>query len=153
MVLFLESSVMGVEVWEERAEGEEGRSGREPDNQKQGGGKRKLANHSRGKRKCGQRAVVFKTQRAGALLDKLKNKWWYEQGSVWQRGGGDSKVSLSVSKRGFNRVTGREGQVITGLSLEQRGRGFYILVGGSGHWPCWWPVEFCYKSRAEAQAT
>ena len=42
--------------------------------------------------------AVLKLNEQG-LLDKLKNKWWYDKGECGS-GGGDSKVSLNVTKSG-----------------------------------------------------
>jgi len=39
---------------------------------------------------------VLKLNEQG-LLDKLKNKWWYDKGECGS-GGGDSKVSLNLTQ-------------------------------------------------------
>ncbi|XP_068107289.1 glutamate receptor 3 isoform X4 [Hyperolius riggenbachi] len=44
--------------------------------------------------------AVLKLNEQG-LLDKLKNKWWYDKGECGS-GGGDSKVSLNVTTIGYN---------------------------------------------------
>lgn len=46
--------------------------------------------------------AVLKLNEQG-LLDKLKNKWWYDKGECGS-GGGDSKVSLNVTNIGYRRV-------------------------------------------------
>uniref|UniRef100_A0A8C9YMH5 Glutamate receptor n=1 Tax=Sander lucioperca TaxID=283035 RepID=A0A8C9YMH5_SANLU len=71
--------------------------------------------------------AVLKLNEQG-LLDKLKNKWWYDKGECGS-GGGDSKA----------------------LSLSNVAGVFYILVGGLGLAMLVALVEFCYKSRAEAK--
>ncbi|XP_075040477.1 glutamate receptor 3 isoform X3 [Mixophyes fleayi] len=43
--------------------------------------------------------AVLKLNEQG-LLDKLKNKWWYDKGECGS-GGGDSKVSLNVTTNGY----------------------------------------------------
>lgn len=43
--------------------------------------------------------AVLKLNEQG-LLDKLKNKWWYDKGECGS-GGGDSKVSLNVTTTGY----------------------------------------------------
>ncbi|MGH0172613.1 UNVERIFIED_CONTAM: hypothetical protein FKN15_063865 [Acipenser sinensis] len=43
--------------------------------------------------------AVLKLNEQG-LLDKLKNKWWYDKGECGS-GGGDSKVSLNVTRIGY----------------------------------------------------
>ncbi|GCB63763.1 hypothetical protein scyTo_0014677 [Scyliorhinus torazame] len=43
--------------------------------------------------------AVLKLNEQG-LLDKLKNKWWYDKGECGS-GGGDSKVSLNVTTSGY----------------------------------------------------
>lgn len=43
--------------------------------------------------------AVLKLNEQG-LLDKLKNKWWYDKGECGS-GGGDSKVSLNVTTIGY----------------------------------------------------
>ncbi|TWW74882.1 Glutamate receptor 3 [Takifugu flavidus] len=51
--------------------------------------------------------AVLKLNEQG-LLDKLKNKWWYDKGECGS-GGGDSKVSLNVTKVGILTETGTFG--------------------------------------------
>uniref|UniRef100_A0A8D3DG51 Glutamate receptor n=1 Tax=Scophthalmus maximus TaxID=52904 RepID=A0A8D3DG51_SCOMX len=75
--------------------------------------------------------AVLKLNEQG-LLDKLKNKWWYDKGECGS-GGGDSKDKSSQA-----------------LSLSNVAGVFYILVGGLGLAMLVALVEFCYKSRAEA---
>uniref|UniRef100_A0A8C1Z2N4 Glutamate receptor, ionotropic, AMPA 1b n=1 Tax=Cyprinus carpio TaxID=7962 RepID=A0A8C1Z2N4_CYPCA len=62
-----------------------------------------------------------------AVLDKLKNKWWYDKGEC---GSKDSTSALSLSN-------------VAGV--------FYILIGGLGLAMLVALVEFCYKSRIESQ--
>uniref|UniRef100_A0AAY4BQD9 Glutamate receptor n=1 Tax=Denticeps clupeoides TaxID=299321 RepID=A0AAY4BQD9_9TELE len=75
--------------------------------------------------------AVLKLNEQG-LLDKLKNKWWYDKGECGS-GGGDSKDKTSA------------------LSLSNVAGVFYILIGGLGLAMLVALVEFCYKSRAESQ--
>ncbi|XP_043560829.1 glutamate receptor 3b isoform X1 [Chiloscyllium punctatum] len=75
--------------------------------------------------------AVLKLNEQG-LLDKLKNKWWYDKGECGS-GGGDSKDKTSA------------------LSLSNVAGVFYILVGGLGLAMMVALIEFCYKSRAEAK--
>uniref|UniRef100_A0A8C4N456 Glutamate receptor n=1 Tax=Eptatretus burgeri TaxID=7764 RepID=A0A8C4N456_EPTBU len=75
--------------------------------------------------------AVLKLNEQG-LLDKLKNKWWYDRGECGS-GAGDSKDKTSA------------------LSLSNVAGVFYILVGGLGLAMLVALVEFCYKSRAEAR--
>ncbi|XP_076699929.1 glutamate receptor 4 isoform X5 [Urocitellus parryii] len=75
--------------------------------------------------------AVLKLNEQG-LLDKLKNKWWYDKGECGS-GGGDSKDKTSA------------------LSLSNVAGVFYILVGGLGLAMLVALIEFCYKSRAEAK--
>ncbi|XP_038841678.1 glutamate receptor 2-like, partial [Salvelinus namaycush] len=75
--------------------------------------------------------AVLKLNEQG-LLDKLKNKWWYDKGECGS-GGGESKEKTSA------------------LSLSNVAGVFYILVGGLGLAMLVALVEFCYKSRAEAK--
>ncbi|KAG8136940.1 hypothetical protein E2320_005485, partial [Naja naja] len=131
--------------------------------------------------------AVLKLNEQG-LLDKLKNKWWYDKGECGS-GGGDSKVSFNVTKAAvdpieFNRTTpvnlavlklseagvldklknkwwydkGECGPKDSGskdktsaLSLSNVAGVFYILVGGLGLAMLVALIEFCYKSRAEAK--
>ncbi|KAG5270264.1 hypothetical protein AALO_G00190660 [Alosa alosa] len=74
--------------------------------------------------------AVLKLNEQG-LLDKLKNKWWYDKGECGS-GGGDSKDKTSA------------------LSLSNVAGVFYILIGGLGLAMLVALVEFCYKSRADA---
>uniref|UniRef100_A0A6Q2Y6A3 Glutamate receptor n=1 Tax=Esox lucius TaxID=8010 RepID=A0A6Q2Y6A3_ESOLU len=80
--------------------------------------------------------AVLKLNEQG-LLDKLKNKWWYDKGECGS-GGGESKDSGSKEKT-------------SALSLSNVAGVFYILVGGLGLAMMVALVEFCYKSRAEAK--
>uniref|UniRef100_A0A8C7D6H6 Glutamate receptor n=1 Tax=Oncorhynchus kisutch TaxID=8019 RepID=A0A8C7D6H6_ONCKI len=75
--------------------------------------------------------AVLKLNEQG-LLDKLKNKWWYDKGECGS-GGGDSKDKTSA------------------LSLSNVAGVFYILVGGLGLAMMVALIEFCYKSRAETK--
>uniref|UniRef100_A0A8C1P6B8 Glutamate receptor n=1 Tax=Cyprinus carpio TaxID=7962 RepID=A0A8C1P6B8_CYPCA len=75
--------------------------------------------------------AVLKLNEQG-LLDKLKNKWWYDKGEC------GTKVSGSKEKT-------------SALSLSNVAGVFYILVGGLGLAMMVALVEFCYKSRAEAK--
>uniref|UniRef100_A0A4W5NZ93 Glutamate receptor n=1 Tax=Hucho hucho TaxID=62062 RepID=A0A4W5NZ93_9TELE len=75
--------------------------------------------------------AVLKLNEQG-LLDKLKNKWWYDKGECGS-GGGDSKDKTSA------------------LSLSNVAGVFYILVGGLGLAMTVALIEFCYKSRAETK--
>ncbi|KAM4661275.1 glutamate receptor 3 isoform 2-T2 [Amazona ochrocephala] len=75
--------------------------------------------------------AVLKLNEQG-LLDKLKNKWWYDKGECGS-GGGDSKDKTSA------------------LSLSNVAGVFYILVGGLGLAMMVALIEFCYKSRAESK--
>ncbi|XP_062909173.1 glutamate receptor 1-like isoform X5 [Mobula hypostoma] len=74
--------------------------------------------------------AVLKLNEQG-LLDKLKNKWWYDKGECGS-GGGDAKDKTSA------------------LSLSNVAGVFYILIGGLGLAMLVALVEFCYKSRTEA---
>ncbi|XP_074813411.1 glutamate receptor 4 isoform X9 [Natator depressus] len=124
--------------------------------------------------------AVLKLNEQG-LLDKLKNKWWYDKGECGS-GGGDSKVSLNVTKAGKQTPVnlavlklseagvldklknkwwydkGECGPKDSGskdktsaLSLSNVAGVFYILVGGLGLAMLVALIEFCYKSRAEAK--
>uniref|UniRef100_A0A672M754 Glutamate receptor n=1 Tax=Sinocyclocheilus grahami TaxID=75366 RepID=A0A672M754_SINGR len=75
--------------------------------------------------------AVLKLNEQG-LLDKLKNKWWYDKGECGS-GGGDSKDKTSA------------------LSLSNVAGVFYILVGGLGLAMTVALVEFCYKSHQETK--
>uniref|UniRef100_A0A8C4Z654 Glutamate receptor n=1 Tax=Gadus morhua TaxID=8049 RepID=A0A8C4Z654_GADMO len=67
-----------------------------------------------------------------AVLDKLKNKWWYDKGECGSRDSGrkDKTSALSLSN-------------VAGV--------FYILIGGLGLAMLVALVEFCYKSRVESR--
>ncbi|XP_026580750.1 glutamate receptor 2-like, partial [Pseudonaja textilis] len=126
--------------------------------------------------------AVLKLNEQG-LLDKLKNKWWYDKGECGS-GGGDSKVSFNVTKADLSPKTpvnlavlklseagvldklknkwwydkGECGPKDSGskdktsaLSLSNVAGVFYILVGGLGLAMLVALIEFCYKSRAEAK--
>uniref|UniRef100_A0A8C4GXV5 Glutamate receptor n=1 Tax=Dicentrarchus labrax TaxID=13489 RepID=A0A8C4GXV5_DICLA len=80
--------------------------------------------------------AVLKLNEQG-LLDKLKNKWWYDKGECGS-GGGDSKDSGSKDKT-------------SALSLSNVAGVFYILVGGLGLAMMVALIEFCYKSRQETK--
>uniref|UniRef100_A0A8C1AY06 Glutamate receptor, ionotropic, AMPA 1b n=1 Tax=Cyprinus carpio carpio TaxID=630221 RepID=A0A8C1AY06_CYPCA len=67
-----------------------------------------------------------------AVLDKLKNKWWYDKGEC------GSKDSARKDKT-------------SALSLSNVAGVFYILIGGLGLAMLVALVEFCYKSRIESQ--
>uniref|UniRef100_A0AAZ3PU69 Glutamate receptor n=1 Tax=Oncorhynchus tshawytscha TaxID=74940 RepID=A0AAZ3PU69_ONCTS len=75
--------------------------------------------------------AVLKLSEQG-VLDKLKNKWWYDKGECGTKDSG-SKEKTSA------------------LSLSNVAGVFYILVGGLGLAMLVALVEFCYKSRAEAK--
>ncbi|XP_060783670.1 glutamate receptor 1a isoform X2 [Neoarius graeffei] len=74
--------------------------------------------------------AVLKLNEQG-LLDKLKNKWWYDKGECGS-GGSDAKDKTSA------------------LSLSNVAGVFYILIGGLGLAMLVALVEFCYKSRTES---
>ncbi|KAI4880604.1 hypothetical protein NFI96_026915, partial [Prochilodus magdalenae] len=109
--------------------------------------------------------AVLKLNEQG-LLDKLKNKWWYDKGECGS-GGGDSKVSPREQSHGYTCCTvlwPREPppptnvcpvyasqEKTSALSLSNVAGVFYILVGGLGLAMLVALVEFCYKSRAEAK--
>ncbi|CAB1316329.1 unnamed protein product [Coregonus sp. 'balchen'] len=111
--------------------------------------------------------AVLKLNEQG-LLDKLKNKWWYDKGECGS-GGGDSKVSLNVTKIGEQGILDKlknkwwydKGECGTkdsgskdktsALSLSNVAGVFYILVGGLGLAMTVALIEFCYKSRAETK--
>ncbi|KAB0399089.1 hypothetical protein E2I00_014230, partial [Balaenoptera physalus] len=135
--------------------------------------------------------AVLKLNEQG-LLDKLKNKWWYDKGECGS-GGGDSKVSPSEKAMGNsmpNQVSSSSAQTpvnlavlklseqgvldklknkwwydkgecgakdsgskekTSALSLSNVAGVFYILVGGLGLAMLVALIEFCYKSRAEAK--
>ncbi|XP_024921534.1 glutamate receptor 1-like [Cynoglossus semilaevis] len=75
--------------------------------------------------------AVLKLNEQG-LLDKLKNRWWYDKGECGL-GGGDAKDKTSA------------------LSLSNVAGVFYILIGGLGLAMLVALVEFCYKSRIESK--
>uniref|UniRef100_A0A672ST67 Glutamate receptor 1-like n=1 Tax=Sinocyclocheilus grahami TaxID=75366 RepID=A0A672ST67_SINGR len=64
-----------------------------------------------------------------AVLDKLKNKWWYDKGECGSKDS-DKTSALSLSN-------------VAGV--------FYILIGGLGLAMLVALVEFCYKSRIESR--
>ncbi|GAA6074012.1 glutamate receptor 4a isoform X2, partial [Tachysurus ichikawai] len=74
--------------------------------------------------------AVLKLSEAG-VLDKLKNKWWYDKGECGPKDSGSKDKSSQA------------------LSLSNVAGVFYILVGGLGLAMLVALVEFCYKSRAE----
>uniref|UniRef100_A0A4W4DW48 Glutamate receptor n=1 Tax=Electrophorus electricus TaxID=8005 RepID=A0A4W4DW48_ELEEL len=76
--------------------------------------------------------AVLKLSEAG-VLDKLKNKWWYDKGECGPKDSGSKDKSSQA------------------LSLSNVAGVFYILVGGLGLAMLVALVEFCYKSRAEAK--
>ncbi|XP_016361552.1 glutamate receptor 4-like [Sinocyclocheilus anshuiensis] len=76
--------------------------------------------------------AVLKLNEQG-LLDKLKNKWWYDKGECGSGGGGEKDKSSQA------------------LSLSNVAGVFYILVGGLGLAMLVALIEFCYKSRNEAK--
>uniref|UniRef100_A0A8D0CF42 Glutamate receptor n=1 Tax=Scleropages formosus TaxID=113540 RepID=A0A8D0CF42_SCLFO len=76
--------------------------------------------------------AVLKLNEQG-LLDKLKNKWWYDKGEC-----GTTPDST-------------EAETSQALSLSNVAGVFYILVGGLGLAMLVALIEFCYKSRAEAK--
>uniref|UniRef100_A0AAQ6I9T4 Glutamate receptor n=1 Tax=Anabas testudineus TaxID=64144 RepID=A0AAQ6I9T4_ANATE len=65
-----------------------------------------------------------------AVLDKLKNKWWYDKGECGSKDSGRKTSALSLSN-------------VAGV--------FYILIGGLGLAMLVALVEFCYKSRTESR--
>ncbi|XP_061690870.1 glutamate receptor 1a isoform X3 [Syngnathoides biaculeatus] len=67
-----------------------------------------------------------------AVLDKLKNKWWYDKGECG------------------NKDSGRKDKT-SALSLSNVAGVFYILIGGLGLAMLVALVEFCYKSRTESR--
>uniref|UniRef100_A0A4W5P6V7 Glutamate receptor n=1 Tax=Hucho hucho TaxID=62062 RepID=A0A4W5P6V7_9TELE len=75
--------------------------------------------------------AVLKLSEQG-ILDKLKNKWWYDKGECGTKDSG-SKDKTSA------------------LSLSNVAGVFYILVGGLGLAMTVALIEFCYKSRAETK--
>ncbi|CAG5878834.1 unnamed protein product [Menidia menidia] len=117
--------------------------------------------------------AVLKLNEQG-LLDKLKNKWWYDKGECGS-GGGDSKsqsqtpVNLAVLKLSEQGILDKlknkwwydKGECGTkdsgskdktsALSLSNVAGVFYILVGGLGLAMTVALIEFCYKSRQETK--
>ncbi|KAI5096561.1 glutamate receptor, ionotropic, AMPA 4b isoform X2 [Silurus meridionalis] len=123
--------------------------------------------------------AVLKLNEQG-LLDKLKNKWWYDKGECGSGGGGE-KVSHYVDKRGTPvnlavlklsesgildklknkwwydkgecgpKDSGSKDKSSQALSLSNVAGVFYILVGGLGLAMLVALIEFCYKSRNEAK--
>ncbi|XP_027864530.1 glutamate receptor 3b isoform X4 [Xiphophorus couchianus] len=75
--------------------------------------------------------AVLKLSEQG-ILDKLKNKWWYDKGECGTKDSG-SKDKTSA------------------LSLSNVAGVFYILVGGLGLAMMVALIEFCYKSRQETK--
>ncbi|XP_019727299.1 glutamate receptor 1-like isoform X1 [Hippocampus comes] len=67
-----------------------------------------------------------------AVLDKLKNKWWYDKGQCGHKDAGrkDKTSALSLSN-------------VAGI--------FYILIGGLGVAMLVALLDFCYKSRLESR--
>uniref|UniRef100_A0A9L9PYA4 Glutamate receptor n=6 Tax=Boreoeutheria TaxID=1437010 RepID=A0A9L9PYA4_HUMAN len=116
--------------------------------------------------------AVLKLNEQG-LLDKLKNKWWYDKGECGS-GGGDSKVSpspvnlavLKLSEQGVldklkskwwydkgecgSKDSGSKDKT-SALSLSNVAGVFYILIGGLGLAMLVALIEFCYKSRSESK--
>uniref|UniRef100_A0A8C9WKI8 Glutamate receptor n=1 Tax=Scleropages formosus TaxID=113540 RepID=A0A8C9WKI8_SCLFO len=76
--------------------------------------------------------AVLKLSESG-VLDKLKNKWWYDKGECGPKDSGSKDKSSQA------------------LSLSNVAGVFYILVGGLGLAMLVALIEFCYKSRAEAK--
>ncbi|CAF97342.1 unnamed protein product [Tetraodon nigroviridis] len=101
--------------------------------------------------------AVLKLNEQG-LLDKLKNRWWYDKGECGI-GGGDSKKMLSdpiitaeVLTSACLSSTGlRRQDKTSALSLSNVAGVFYILIGGLGLAMLVALVEFCYKSRIESR--
>uniref|UniRef100_U3CS81 Glutamate receptor n=1 Tax=Callithrix jacchus TaxID=9483 RepID=U3CS81_CALJA len=75
--------------------------------------------------------AVLKLSEQG-VLDKLKNKWWYDKGECGSKDSG-SKDKTSA------------------LSLSNVAGVFYILIGGLGLAMLVALIEFCYKSRSESK--
>uniref|UniRef100_A0A8C7PTN9 Glutamate receptor n=1 Tax=Oncorhynchus mykiss TaxID=8022 RepID=A0A8C7PTN9_ONCMY len=76
--------------------------------------------------------AVLKLSESG-VLDKLKNKWWYDKGECGPTASGSKDKSSQA------------------LSLSNVAGVFYILVGGLGLAMLVALIEFCYKSRNEAK--
>ncbi|KAF3823523.1 hypothetical protein GH733_006991 [Mirounga leonina] len=85
----------------------------------------------------------------GGVLDKLKNKWWYDKGECGPKDSG-SKVSRHTPGPRLV-LTGPASDKTSALSLSNVAGVFYILVGGLGLAMLVALIEFCYKSRAEAK--
>ncbi|CAB1352323.1 unnamed protein product, partial [Coregonus sp. 'balchen'] len=118
--------------------------------------------------------AVLKLNEQG-LLDKLKNKWWYDKGECGSGGGGEkvshpTPVNLAVLKLSESGVldklknkwwydkgecgptaSGSKDKSSQALSLSNVAGVFYILVGGLGLAMLVALIEFCYKSRNEAK--
>ncbi|KAI3373564.1 hypothetical protein L3Q82_022152 [Scortum barcoo] len=110
--------------------------------------------------------AVLKLNEQG-LLDKLKNKWWYDKGRVRQRGRTPVNLAvLKLSEQGIldklkNKWWYDKGECGTkdsgskdktsALSLSNVAGVFYILVGGLGLAMTVALIEFCYKSRQETK--
>ncbi|KAI3351880.1 hypothetical protein L3Q82_020712, partial [Scortum barcoo] len=110
--------------------------------------------------------AVLKLNEQG-LLDKLKNKWWYDKGRVRQRGRTPVNLAvLKLSEQGIldklkNKWWYDKGECGTkdsgskdktsALSLSNVAGVFYILVGGLGLAMMVALIEFCYKSRQETK--
>uniref|UniRef100_A0AAY5K616 Glutamate receptor, ionotropic, AMPA 1a n=1 Tax=Esox lucius TaxID=8010 RepID=A0AAY5K616_ESOLU len=77
-----------------------------------------------------------------AVLDKLKNKWWYDKGEC---GSKDSGRKCCVC------LLGGDSDKTSALSLSNVAGVFYILIGGLGLAMLVALVEFCYKSRIESR--
>ncbi|PWA14617.1 hypothetical protein CCH79_00017595, partial [Gambusia affinis] len=117
--------------------------------------------------------AVLKLNEQG-LLDKLKNRWWYDMGECGI-GGGDSKVRspipvnlavLKLNEQAFldklknkwwydkgecgHKDSGRKDKT-SALSLSNVAGVFYILIGGLGLAMLVALAEFCYKSRIESR--
>ncbi|KAI4785831.1 hypothetical protein KUCAC02_037526, partial [Chaenocephalus aceratus] len=101
--------------------------------------------------------AVLKLNEQG-LLDKLKNRWWYDKGECGT-GGGDSKgvlyrptqYSVVSTVSATDRRTMLENDKTSALSLSNVAGVFYILIGGLGLAMLVALVEFCYKSRIESR--
>ncbi|XP_059398838.1 glutamate receptor 4-like isoform X4 [Carassius carassius] len=76
--------------------------------------------------------AVLKLSESG-ILDKLKNKWWYDKGECGTKDSGSKDKSSQA------------------LSLSNVAGVFYILVGGLGLAMLVALIEFCYKSQNEAK--
>ncbi|KPP66998.1 Glutamate receptor 4-like, partial [Scleropages formosus] len=102
--------------------------------------------------------AVLKLNEQG-LLDKLKNKWWYDKGECGSGGELPESGVLDKLKNKWWYDKGECGPKDSGskdkssqaLSLSNVAGVFYILVGGLGLAMLVALIEFCYKSRAEAK--